>query len=73
MAERADADAAFSYDLIAEIYDDDMGRNVGDEDVAFYAQRCAGAGGPVLELGCGTGRITLPLVRAGNTVTGLDL
>jgi SAM-dependent methyltransferase len=73
VAERADAEAPFSYDLIAEIYDDDMGRNVGDDDVAFYVERCARAGGPVLELGCGTGRITLPLVRAGVTVTGLDL
>jgi SAM-dependent methyltransferase len=65
--------AAFSYDLIARIYDDDMGRNVGGEDIAFYADRCAGAEGPVLELGCGTGRITLPLVRAGHAVVGVDV
>lgn len=73
MAENAGAAAAFSYDLIAEFYDDDMGRNVGGEDVAFYVDRCAAAGGPVLELGCGTGRITLALVRAGTTVVGVDV
>jgi len=50
-----------------------MGRNVGGEDVAFYTGRCAGARGPVLELGCGTGRIALALVRAGNTVAGVDV
>ena len=73
MHERGDAGAAFSYDVIAEFYDDDMGRNVGGEDVAFYVDQCAAAPGPVLELGCGTGRITLALVRAGNTVIGIDL
>jgi len=31
------------------------------------------ADGPLLELGCGTGRLLLPLARAGHTVTGLDL
>lgn len=66
-------EAAFSYDLIADVYDDDMGRNVGGEDIAFYVDRCTGAGDePVLELGCGTGRITLPLVTSGRTVVGVD-
>jgi SAM-dependent methyltransferase len=30
------------------------------------------AGGPVLELGCGTGRIALPIARAGGAVVGID-
>jgi SAM-dependent methyltransferase len=30
-------------------------------------------GSPVLELGCGTGRLTIPLARAGIDITGLDL
>jgi len=34
------------------------------------AERC---GGPVLELGCGTGRVALHLARRGHRVTGLDL
>lgn len=41
-------------------------------DVGFYLDLVSGSGGRVLELGCGTGRILLPLVRAGNRVTGLD-
>jgi SAM-dependent methyltransferase len=61
-----------SYDQIAEIYDEDMGRNTSAADVDYYTRACAGAGGPVLELGCGTGRITLPLARAGAWVLGID-
>ena len=41
-------------------------------DVAFFAEAAADAGGPVLELGCGTGRILLPLAREGATITGID-
>ena len=45
-------------------------------DVAFYervAREFGGeAGGPVLELACGTGRIALPLAAAGLHVTGVD-
>ena len=41
-------------------------------DVAFYVGEAERSGGPVLELGCGTGRILVPVARAGCTVTGLD-
>lgn len=42
-------------------------------DAAFYVEeaRTSGSGG-VLELGCGTGRILIPLARAGHRVTGVD-
>ena len=66
------AEPPASYDEIAAFYDDDMGRNVGGDDVAFYVAQCRGRTGPVLELGCGTGRISLALVRAGCTVVGID-
>jgi SAM-dependent methyltransferase len=41
-------------------------------DVAFYERVAREVGGPVLELACGTGRIALPLAKAGLHVTGVD-
>jgi SAM-dependent methyltransferase len=61
-----------SYDSIAEFYDDDMGRNNPGLDIRFYVDRALRAGRSVLELACGTGRITLPLVQQGLTVDALD-
>ncbi len=42
-------------------------------DVPFYVDMARAAGGPVLEVGCGTGRILIPTARAGLSITGLDL
>jgi 2-polyprenyl-3-methyl-5-hydroxy-6-metoxy-1,4-benzoquinol methylase len=42
------------------------------KDIGFYVGEATAARGPVLELGCGTGRIVLPIARAGSTVVGLD-
>ncbi len=42
-------------------------------DVEFYRELAVAAPGPALELGCGTGRVLLPLARSGITITGLDL
>jgi SAM-dependent methyltransferase len=39
----------------------------------FYLDLAQQAGGPVLEIGCGTGRITIPLAREGIAITGLDV
>jgi len=60
-----------SYDrLDAEFYDH---YQIGLEgDVEFYVERATKAGGPVLELGCGTGRIAIPVARAGVEIVGLD-
>ncbi len=41
-------------------------------DVEWYVRRCRAWGGPVLEGGCGTGRVLWPLADAGLRVTGLD-
>jgi SAM-dependent methyltransferase len=44
------------------------------DDVGFWRTMAAVAGGgPLLELGCGTGRVLLPLARDGHEVTGIDL
>jgi SAM-dependent methyltransferase len=41
--------------------------------VAFYIRQARAARGPVLEVACGTGRVTIPVAKAGIRVTGLDL
>lgn len=43
-----------------------------DGDVAFYVEEAQTAGGPVLEIGCGTGRIMIPIAESGVTIVGLD-
>jgi SAM-dependent methyltransferase len=43
-----------------------------DQDVAFWLEVARQAGGPVLELACGTGRLTHALADAGTAVVGLD-
>ncbi len=42
------------------------------EDLPFWQELAAQAQGPILELGCGTGRVLLPLFEAGYPVFGLD-
>ena len=43
-----------------------------DEDIDWYVLQARHSEGPVLELGCGTGRLTLPIARAGPPITGVD-
>jgi len=43
------------------------------EDLPFWVELARDAGGPVLEAGCGTGRVYLPLLEAGVDADGLDL
>jgi len=43
------------------------------QDVRFYRSLVTEKGGPVLDLGCGTGRLLVPLIRAGLEVVGVDL
>jgi ubiquinone/menaquinone biosynthesis C-methylase UbiE len=42
-------------------------------DIPFFVRHAKQANGPVLEVACGTGRITLPIAREGIDVTGLDI
>ena len=58
------------YDPIAELYDP-WSRGVV-EDVGFYVAAAVAAGGPVVELGVGTGRIAIPTALAGVPVIGVD-
>lgn len=41
-------------------------------DVSFFVDAAREAGSPVLEVGCGTGRVLIPSARAGLDVVGLD-
>ncbi len=60
------------YDLCAAYYEGDYESAGYDQDVPFYVELARAAGGPVLELGCGTGRVLLPVARAGVEVVGVD-
>ena len=42
-------------------------------DLDFFIQEALESGGPVLEIGSGTGRVLLPIARKGITITGLDV
>jgi SAM-dependent methyltransferase len=42
------------------------------EDVAFYRLLADERGGPILDAGCGTGRLLVPLARDGHVVVGVD-
>lgn len=44
-----------------------------DHDVPFYRDLAREAGSETLELGCGTGRVAVPLAEAGVRVAGVDL
>jgi len=59
-----------SYDAIAALYDP-WSRSV-TEDVDFYVAQARKSGGPVVELGVGTGRIAVPVATAGVHVIGID-
>jgi SAM-dependent methyltransferase len=67
------------FDAFARYYDADYRNYAEDVDLILtLATESAGkgareSGGPILELGCGTGRLLLPLAQQGHTVTGLDV
>ena len=58
------------YDAIASFYDP-WSRSV-TEDVDFYVEQALASGGPMVELAVGTGRIAIPVARAGIRVIGVD-
>ena len=66
--------AASSYDVIPDfgLLYDHVPLYLERTDVGFYVEEAKKAAGRVLELGCGTGRILLPIARAGIAIRGLD-
>ena len=59
------------FDQWAEWYDVYYS-NVPEVETSFYVDLATDSGGPVLEIGVGTGRIAIPTVSAGVNVTGVD-
>jgi SAM-dependent methyltransferase len=60
------------YDGFAEFYDHVPIYQTRD-DVRFFVDLAREAGGSVLEVACGTGRVLIPCARAGVSMVGLDL
>ena len=58
------------YDPIAQLYDPWSASVV--EDISFYVDEALASGGPVVELGVGTGRVAIPTALAGIDVIGVD-
>lgn len=61
-----------TFEHTARFYDVDQ-HPADNEDIPFYLEQASRFGSPILELACGTGRVTIPLAKAGFSVYGLDL
>src|SRR5438876_771057 len=60
------------YAVLAKYYDGAYAAMTDLIDGPFYVDLAQRIGGPVLEIGCGTGRVLLPIARAGTTIHGVD-
>jgi ubiquinone/menaquinone biosynthesis C-methylase UbiE len=69
---KADREGWQGWDAYAPFYDWENQRTIGRTDVPFWQQFAAERPGRVLELGCGTGRLSLPLARSGVDLVGVD-
>jgi len=60
------------WDDYAEYYDWENAQTVGRRDIAFWQHMAESVDEPILELGCGTGRVAIPVAKQGATVIGID-
>ena len=58
-----------SYAPTAELYDHVVPYRER-QDIEFFVEAARASGGPVLEIGCGTGRVLIPTARAAIHITG---
>jgi len=58
--------------VLAELYDL-VPAYINRPDKEFYRRMATGTTGKILELGCGTGRVLLPIAEAGHDITGMDI
>ncbi len=63
------SDAPIDYDSVADIYDLYV---TSDLDMGFYLEEAGKVRGKVVELMCGTGRVSIPLLEAGVDLTCVD-
>lgn len=68
----ASAEGWQGWDDYAAFYDWENARTLGLRDLSFWRDQALAARGAVLELGAGTGRLSIPLGKAGVNVVGLD-
>ena len=61
-----------NYEAIADLYDH-VAEYAARQDVQFFVEMARETGGPVLEVGCGTGRVLIPTAREGFEIVGLDV
>jgi SAM-dependent methyltransferase len=66
------AEGWHGWDDYAPFYDWENAQTVARRDVPFWQRLAAAQAGLVLELGCGTGRLTMPVARTGARVVGID-
>jgi SAM-dependent methyltransferase len=67
--EPGSSDAPIDYDRVADVYDLYV---TSDLDLGFYVEEATKVQGKVLELMCGTGRVSIPLLEAGVDLTCVD-
>jgi len=60
------------YALVADLYDHVVPYR-DRPDITFFVEAAKESGSPILELGSGTGRVLIPIARAGFEIVGLDL
>lgn len=70
MKQRSGADVEDPYAELPELYD--LEHAGFTEDIDLYLRLAEVVGDPILELGCGTGRVLGPLTAAGHRITGVD-
>jgi SAM-dependent methyltransferase len=68
----ASAEGWSGWDQYAPFYDWENAQTLGHRDLGFWRRLALRATGRVLELGCGTGRLSVPIAAAGVPLTGLD-
>jgi len=58
------------YSILVDFYE--QWAKPQQDDIPFYVKRATSVRGPVVELGVGTGRVAIPIARAGQDVIGVD-